>query len=110
MKDDPFIPVNSRIPRPLWLDVRKGVFTKKNPNGEFANFSEALRHYIDLGVKAEAAIKEIENPEFVEEIKKLWDQTKHVDILNAMDSDTRKALGFYLDLVNKQKWEQRKFV
>lgn len=107
---EPFIPINARIPRKLWKELHGQVFSKENPDGEFANFSEVIRYYSDLGVKAKALMSEVENPEFVKEIEALRDQTKHYEILEAMDSDSRKALGLALEMVNKHKWEQKNLV
>ena len=107
---EPFIPIEVRVPRKLWLDLHKAVFSRDNPDGKFGNFSESLRFYMDLGVKAESLMKEIKNPEFVKEIEALRDQTKHYEILESMDGDTRKALALALDVVENHKWEQKKFV
>lgn len=107
---EPFIPVNSRIPQKLWKDLHEQVFSKANPEAEFANFSESLRYFADLGLKAKALMSEVENPEFLKELEGLRDSTKQYEILESMDKDSRSALALALEMVEKHKWEQKKFV
>jgi len=107
---EPLIPIEARIPRKLWLNLHKAVFSKDNPEGEFGNFSESLRYYIDLGLKAKSLMNEVKNPEFVKELETLRDQTKHYEILESMTADDRSALSLALEMVEKHKWEQRRLV
>ncbi len=107
---EPFIAVNSRIPQKLWKDLHAEVFSKANPDGDFGNFSESLRYYSDLGLKAAALMKEVKNPEFLKELEGLRDQTRQYEILESMDADSRSALALALEMVEKHKWEQKKFV
>jgi len=107
---EPFIPVNSRIPQKLWKELHEQVFSRSNPEAEFGNFSEALRYFSDLGLKAKALMSEVENPEFLKEMEGLRDNTRQYEILESMDDDSRKALALALEMVEKHKWEQRKIV
>ena len=104
---EPFIQINSRIPRKLWLDLHKAVFSKDNPDAQFDNFSEALRYYSDLGLKAKALMNDINNPESLKELEALRDQNKQIEIINTMTEDARKRLAFNLEFVENKKWEQR---
>ena len=106
----PFISINSRIPHKLWEQLHEQIFSKANPDAEFANFSEALRYFCDLGLKASALMKKIEDPDFMKEIEALRDQTKQYEILESMDEDSRRALALALEVVSNRKWENKKLV